>query len=344
MPAVTSVLERPIASPRRTPPGRRPIEADPTTPPAGSDADPASASASARAPGAGAPRQRAGDTETKRAEPAVGTRLSATEIHENVRTAAEEELVRPAAALWFSSIAAGLAITFSFLGAAYTTTLVPARFAEAAGAAAYPIGFIFVVLARNQLFTENTLEPVIPFLSRWDRKTLRRLLRLWAIVLSGNLLGTLAIALILAHTPMVSSEMQRALDHVASHVVPGGFWLTAYRAVFAGWLIALLAWLVASTRATGAQIVLIWLTTAPISAFGFRHSIAGSAEAFYLAARQGVTWWYSLGSFIAPSVIGNVVGGVILVAILNHGQVAADMAADGRRNQWSQAGRGRGFQ
>jgi formate/nitrite transporter FocA (FNT family) len=305
------------------------------------DEDATSTPANARAPGTGAARQNAGDTETRPVEPAVGTRLSAKEIHENVRTAAEEELVRPAAALWFSSIAAGLAITFSFLGAAYATTLVPERYAEAAGAAAYPIGFIFVVLARNQLFTENTLEPVIPLLARWDRKTLRRLLRLWAIVLPGNLIGTLVIALILAHTPMVTAEVHSALDHVAGHVVPGGFWLTAYRAIFAGWLIALLAWLVASTRATGAQIVLIWLTTAPISAFGFRHSIAGSAEAFYLAARGSVTWWYSVGSFIIPSVIGNVVGGVILVAILNHGQVAADMAADGTRGQWNAEGRGR---
>jgi formate/nitrite transporter FocA (FNT family) len=57
-----------------------------------------------------------------------------------------------------------------------------------------------------------------------------------------------------------------------------------YAGVFAGWLMALLAWLLASARSTGAQIALIWLCTFPISALGFRHSIAGSVEAFYLAA------------------------------------------------------------
>lgn len=273
----------------------------------------------------------AAESETTAGEPSVGTRLSAREIHENVRHAAEEEMVRPAAALAFSSLAAGMEITFSFLAAAYATTLVPARFAEAAAAAAYPVGFIYVVLARNQLFTENTLEPVIPLLHRRDRRTLRRMLRLWTIVLLGNVVGTLAVAIVLAHTDMVSSTLHDALVRFAESTVPGGFWFTAYRAIFAGWLIALLAWLVASTRATGAQIVLIWLTTAPISAFGFRHSIAGSSEALFLATSGLVTWWQAIGSFIIPAVLGNIVGGVLLVAILNHGQVAADLAAGGRR-------------
>lgn len=270
-------------------------------------------------------------------EPSVGTRLSAKEIHENVRHAAEEELLRPAAALSFSSLAAGLEMTFSFLAAAYATSLVSPRFEEAAAAAAYPIGFIFVVLARNQLFTENTLEPVIPLLSRWDRKTLWRVIRLWAIVLVGNLIGTLVVALVMAHTNMINGTLHDHLLRFAMKTVPGGFWFTFYRAIFAGWLIALLAWLVASTRATGAQIVLIWLTTAPISAFGFRHSIAGSSEAFFLATSGAVTWWQAIGSFIIPAVLGNIVGGIILVAILNHGQVAADIAADGLREEQAES-------
>ncbi|HEX6966668.1 MAG TPA: formate/nitrite transporter family protein [Gemmatimonadaceae bacterium] len=270
----------------------------------------------------------AAEREVTSTEPSVGTRLSAKEIHENVRTTAEEELLRPAAALSFSSLAAGLEMTFSFMAAAYATSLVPPRFEEVAAASAYPIGFIFVVLARNQLFTENTLEPVIPLLARRDRKTLWRVVRLWTIVLLGNLVGTCLVALVLAHTDMVNAGLHDALLRFATKTVPGGFWFTFYRAIFAGWLIALLAWLVSSTRATGAQIVLIWLTTAPISAFGFRHSIAGSSEAFFLAASGGVTWWQAIGSFIIPAVLGNIVGGVLLVAILNHGQVAADMAAD----------------
>jgi formate/nitrite transporter FocA (FNT family) len=89
-----------------------------------------------------------------------------------------------------------------------------------------------------------------------------------------------------------------------------------------------MAWLIASTRATGAQVLLIWLTTAPISALGFRHSVAGSVEAFYRAFEHTAGWREMAGGFLLPAVMGNIVGGFVFVALLNHGQVAADRAGD----------------
>ncbi|MES2357205.1 MAG: formate/nitrite transporter family protein [Gemmatimonadota bacterium] len=256
--------------------------------------------------------------------PATGTRLSAAEIHENVRVVAEEEMRRPARDLGWSALAAGLTIGFSFLAAAYLTLWVPAAYAPAAIAVGYPLGFIFVVQARNQLFTENTLEPVIPFLQRRDRRTFGRLLRLWVIVLVGNLIGAAIFATLAARTPLLDDPMQRALLDVAKYGTNGGFALVIYRAIFGGWLIALMAWLVSSTRATGTQVLYIWITTAPIAAFGFRHSIAGAVEAFYLALIGAASWSAMLGGFLVPAIIGNVIGGVVLVAMLNHGQVTSD--------------------
>jgi formate/nitrite transporter FocA (FNT family) len=258
--------------------------------------------------------------------PAVGTRLSADEIYENVRIAAEEELHRPSIALWWSAIAAGLTIGFSFFAAAYLATLVPEPMKHAAAAVGYPLGFIFVVLARSQLFTENTLEPIIPLLHTPSWSTLRSLLSLWFVVLFGNMVGTIIFAWITARTPIVEPEFKRSLLEVAEEATVGGFALVTYRAIYAGWLIALMAWLVASTRATGAQLVLIWLTTAPIAAFGFRHSIAGSVEAFYRALMGTTGWIEMVVSFIIPALAGNIIGGILFVALLNHGQVAASRA------------------
>ena len=261
--------------------------------------------------------------------PAVGTRLSADEIYENVRTEAEEELRRPPPALFWSSLAAGLTIGFSFLASAFLASLVSPPYRIAAAAAGYPLGFIFVVLARNQLFTENTLEPIIPLLHRPSGKSFRSVGALWATVLLGNLLGAVIIAGFLARTRMLGPELQPTLLAQARHALEGGFWLVAFRAIFAGWLIALMAWLIASTKATGAQLVLVWVTTAPISALGFRHSIAGSVEAFYLAWGGQVGWGQALWGFTVPAVLGNVLGGVLLVALLNYGQVAAGRANHG---------------
>jgi formate/nitrite transporter FocA (FNT family) len=254
--------------------------------------------------------------------PATGTRFSAAEIHENVRASADEEMRRPARDLAWSALAAGLTISFSFLAAAYLTLWVRPEFAPAAIAIGYPLGFIFVVQARNQLFTENTLEPVIPFLQRRDRRTFVLLLRIWAIVLAGNLIGALIFSALAARTPLLNAPMQVALAHVANEGTSGGFAHVFYRAIFGGWLVALMAWLVASTRSTGAQVLYIWLTTAPIAAFGFRHSIAGAVESFYLALIGAAPWSSMLGGFLVPAILGNVIGGVVLVATLNHGQVA----------------------
>jgi formate/nitrite transporter FocA (FNT family) len=98
--------------------------------------------------------------------------------------------------------------------------------------------------------------------------------------------------------------------------------------VFAGWLMALLAWLLASTTSSLAQIVLIWLCTAPISALHFRHSVVGSTEAFYRAALGDASWGGMLWGFVTPAVLGNAIGGVLLVALLNTGQVLADRSTE----------------
>ncbi len=262
------------------------------------------------------------ETEAKDGKPSIGTRLSATEIHRNVRVQAEEEMRRPAADLLLSALAAGLTIGWSFVLGAYLTTLVPPALHKAVNAAAYPIGFIFVIIGRNQLFTENTLEPVIPVLARRTGRKLIAMLRLWALVLAGNLVGAFLFALLLAHTRVVDPALEDRLLAIGRDALSGTFGLQLYRAVFAGWLIALTAWLVSATTMTGAQIVLIWLTTAPIAALDFRHSIAGSVEAFYVALSHGASWAMAIDNFVVPAVLGNIVGGVLFVALLNHGQVA----------------------
>ncbi len=256
-------------------------------------------------------------------EPEEGTRLTADQIHENVLRPAEQELLRPTGELLWSAFASGLVIAFSCLAAAYAAAVASEPYAGAAAAAAYPLGFIFVIMARSELFTENTLSPITPLLERRDWETFWQVLRLWGLLLAGNLTGTLVMGLVLAHTGVVQPGVATELIRISREATTGGFWEVTYAGVFAGWLIALLAWLLASTTSTQAQITLIWLCTAPISALGFRHSIAGSVEAFYLAGLGDASWGSMFGGFVAPAVLGNAFGGVLLVALLNYGQIAS---------------------
>src|SRR6185503_3575024 len=201
--------------------------------------------------------------------PEKGTRFSASEIHENILEDAGEELDRPFLELAYSGFAAGLSIGFSFLAVVLLSAHMAPEHHDIAAALVYPLGFIYVVLARHQLFTENTLEPVIPLLEKRNLETLRKVIRLWSIVLPANLIGAAIFS----------------------------FVVVFYKAIWAGWLVALMAWMLASTRETFAQIALIWLTTAPIAGLGFKHSIAGAIEAFYRAWVGEAGFWTMLGSF-----------------------------------------------
>jgi formate/nitrite transporter FocA (FNT family) len=276
-------------------------------------------------------------------QPEAGTRLNAVEIHDNILEPARKEMDRPASSLLWSSLASGMLIGFSFLASAFASQLVSEEHRQAAAAAAYPLGFIFVIMARSELFTENTLDPVVPLLEQRNRETFRKLLRMWALLLIGNLVGALIFGWVLAQTQVVSPELRPSLERMATEVTSGGFGQVLYAAVFAGWLIALLSWLLAATRSTPAQLALIWLCTAPISALQFRHSIAGSVEAFYRAAAGDASWGSMLQNFVVPSVLGNAIGGVLLVALLNYGQVAPEKEGreggeSGKRRQSGKSG------
>lgn len=255
-----------------------------------------------------------------------GTRATAEEIHENVLKDARKELEKSVPSLAWSGLDAGLAIAFSPLAGAFLASIAPPHLVHAATAAGYPLGFVFVVLARSQLFTENTLEPVVPLLEEPTREMFGKLLRLWGVVLAANLVGAAVIAWAIAKTEMVPAPVRSAFMDQAREATSGGFGRVFYLAIFAGWLVALMAWLVAATHSTGAQIAVVWLTTAPISAFGFRHSIAGSVDAFARSWAGDAPLPEMLGGFVVPALIGNVVGGVVLVALLNHGQVSPEKA------------------
>lgn len=215
-------------------------------------------------------------------------------------------------------------IGFSFLSMAFVSHYAPDPYKHALSSLVYPIGFMFVIVGRSELFTENTLEPVIPLLHKRDAATLRKLLRMWGILIVGNLLGALILAWIIGATSIIDSALSPTMRDVSAQATQGGFGDVFYKAIFGGWLIALLAWLLASTVDSTAQLFLIWATTVPIAAFHFRHSIAGSVEAFYRAVVGVSGWGEMIGGFVVPALLGNAVGGILLVALFNYAQVAEE--------------------
>jgi len=241
-------------------------------------------------------------------------------VYEAVRLEGEDELERPAVALAWSGFAAGLSMGFSlFAEAALLSFLPDQHWALLISHVGYSVGFLVVILGRQQLYTENTLTVILPLLLHKDRDTFMKVLRLWAIVLSTNVVGTFLFALAVGRLHFLEPELQQSLLTISlAHVGPG-FWTIFMRAVFAGWLIALMVWML--PNAGSSRVAIIVIITYLISIAHLSHIIAGSTNVFFLV----VTHHLSLGGyftrFFFPTVLGNIIGGVSLVAALAHGQV-----------------------
>ena len=243
-------------------------------------------------------------------------------VHEAIRFEGEEELKRSSSALAWSGFAAGLSMGFSLIAEGVIRAHLPnALWRPLISKFGYSIGFVLVILGRQQLFTENTLTPILPLLLRRDGETLRNVLRLWAVVLVANFAGALAIAWVIGHTALFPPYIQQAFFEIGSVSANIAFGPALLRGIFAGWLIALMLWLLpaAETGRIAVIVGLMWL----LGVCGFTHIIAGSIEVLYLVTHGVLPWSQYFLNYFLPVLIGNIIGGVSLVAALNHAQVVA---------------------
>lgn len=261
---------------------------------------------------------------TEKTQAAAHAAPAAVVIHEILRKEGEVELARRPRALVWSGLAAGLSMGFSFLTLAMIQSALPdAPWRRLVDSFGYCLGFLIVILGRQQLFTESTLTAVLPLLVRRDAATFLSLARFWAIVLTANIAGTIIFARLLAIEGLFAAETRAALDHIAHEAVSGAFWPTAIKAVLAGWLIALMIWLLPSARSTRLQVII--LLTYGVAIGRFSHIIAGSVEGFYAVFTGSASLAdYGIGFFL-PTILGNTFGGVALVALLNHAPLAPEL-------------------
>ena len=265
------------------------------------------------------------NTDTKqREETNVKESPSAKAIHDSIFQEAEYELKRPSSGLFWSGLAAGSSMGFSLVAEGLLEAYLPdTEWSILISSFGYSIGFVIVILGKQQLFTENTLTPILPLLHHKNLKTFLNVMRLWGVVLLANLLGTLIFALVVANTSVFSEHVVADFVKMGLKAIEPDFGTTLLRGIFAGWLIALMVWLL--PYAKSAQIWVIILITYVIAIGHFSHVIAGSIEVFTLAAMQKAGWGEVLLRYVLPTLIGNIAGGVILVAALNHAQIKAGL-------------------
>ncbi|SIT03653.1 Formate/nitrite transporter FocA, FNT family [Roseivivax lentus] len=247
--------------------------------------------------------------------------LAPRAVYEVINLEGREELRRPLWSLWWSGIAAGICISASVLAEGILHVIFEGHpYQGPIENLGYTVGFILVILARIQLFTENTITVVLPVLKEKSLTMLTCAARLWGVVFAANMVGTFFVAFLSIYGGTVIPEYvegMKAISHHFAHYSP----VEAFKyGIPAGFFIAAIVWMLPSSE--GFEIFVIFLFTYLIAMGEFTHVVAGSKEAFLLMLAGDISVATAFFGLILPAFLGNVLGGTGLFALLAYGQVA----------------------
>jgi formate-nitrite transporter family protein len=249
-------------------------------------------------------------------------RPTAVDIYEQVSRNGRRELQRPAMGLAISGIVGGLTMGLTGLSVAVVhAQLGGSPLASFVALLFYPMGFMAVILGRGQLFTENTLYPVALILA--ERRHFLATARLWGIVFPSNVAGAFLFALLAARTKALQPETLHALVQLGTQAVSPGVRTIFWSGVVGGWMIAMVAWLVSGSHSITGSVAVIWALAFIVGAGHFAHCVATSGEILSGVVGGGIPASAYL-RWLLPATAGNIVGGVVLVTLLEYGQVKLD--------------------
>lgn len=248
-------------------------------------------------------------------------------IHEVIRKEGEEELARPALSLMFSGLVAGFAINASLLGKTFLRAGLPdAPWRHLVESLGYTLGFIIVIMARLQLFTESTVTAVLPVANDLRLAKLVALLRLWGIVLAANMAGTLLASALFVSGVILSPDDLAAMADISRGLLAHDVFHTLMLGIPSGFLVGSIAWILPNGRES--QIWVIIFLTYLVGVGDFTHVVAGSGEAWFLWLDGLASLGHVIGGILLPSLVGNIIGGSALFAILAHAQVRGELDGD----------------
>lgn len=261
-------------------------------------------------------------------------------VYEVVREEGEEELERPVSSLWWSGLAAGVSIGFSLACEGILHAHLPdAPWRHLLESWGYTVGFLIVILARQQLFTESTLTVVLPILAEPSRARLRRGATVWGVVLAANMVGTAIFAGAIAVGGLFPAEFAEGMRAIARHLMADDASTLFWRAIVSGWLVATVVWLIPTAEA--AAFFVIAMVTYLIAVLGLTHVVAGAVDVFLLVFDGEIGIGRAVTGFFLPTLAGNVIGGSALFALLTYAQVREEIEEDATLPQASAPGAGK---
>lgn len=245
-------------------------------------------------------------------------------IHEHIRQEGEKEMERDALALLWSAIAAGLSMGASLLAKGIFHVKLEG----------IPGGFTREPRVYLRLYYRNYGPPAAVHGKYGHRRTagdaqshpgnVGLLMRLWSVVLAGNLIGTAVAAWAFNYMPVFDEPTRQAFVSIAEDVMKNSPTEMFANAIISGWLVATMVWMF--PLAGAAKIVVIILMTWLIALADTTHIVVGSVEILYLVFNGSLPWSDFIWPFALPTLAGNICGGTFIFALLSHAQIRNDMS------------------
>jgi formate/nitrite transporter FocA (FNT family) len=232
------------------------------------------------------------------------------EIYERTRREGERRLSRPFLELVATAVAAGIDVAFGVV--AFGT--VAALAGRVAGAIGFGVAFVFIVVGRSELFTENFLVPLAG-LDRGDRRSWTKLAELWTVSPVFNIAGGALLVLVLSAHGVLPHGAGAPLVKLAEDADHRGFVAAFLSAIGGGALITLMTWMVEGAEAMGTRIVVAWIAGALLTLGALNHVIVATLEQL-AGIRYGadVGWGDFVENFLTAAA-GNMVGGIGFVTL-----------------------------
>lgn len=244
-------------------------------------------------------------------------------LHEIIRKQGDHELERNVAALFWSALAAGLTMGLSLMAMGLLNSRLPdTETSHVVASLGYSAGFLGVILARQQLFTENTITAVLPVMTDLSWGNLGRLFRLWGVVLVGNLIGTLLVSYVMLRLPIFDASTDKAFLEIGRKVMENEVSHMFSKGIISGWMIATMVWMIAALD--HAKVWIIIMITYLMALGDFTHIVVGAAEVSYLAWAGEIGWGEFWLHFAGPTLAGNIIGGSFIFALISHAQIRSD--------------------
>jgi formate/nitrite transporter FocA (FNT family) len=230
-----------------------------------------------------------------------------------------------------TALVAGFDVVFGVIALATVAAAFTPRLGEepahVLGALGFGIAFIFIVVGRSELFTENFLVPVTGLMRGHITKI--KLAELWLISPICNIVGGTALIFVASTHGVLPPGTGETLVKIAQGFDDNSAWAAFCSAIIGGALITAMTWLVEGVGSIGGRIVCAWIGGVLLTLGSFNHVIVVTLEMIF-----GMRFGADIGALdVAQNFViaaaGNMLGGIVFVTLTRTGQAIGSSEGEG---------------